>query len=84
MLRLVLGGYLTKSGANNKCAMWIKNPELVFFDEFRTRSQGNDPAATSPEAINPRIQARQCLTHPKRFSTTCKGHGQPKTLEVLK
>jgi hypothetical protein len=31
--------------------MWIKNPEITFFDDFRTRCQGVNPAATSTEAI---------------------------------
>lgn len=51
LLRFSLRDFLTKWGRDDKCAMWVKNPELVFFDDFRTRSKGNDPAATSQEAI---------------------------------
>lgn len=51
LLRFSLRGFLTKWGRDDKHAMWVKNPEVIFFDDFRTRSQGNDPAATSPEAI---------------------------------
>ena len=51
LLRLSLSGFLAKWGRYNKCAMWVKNPELIFFDDFITRSKGNDPAATSLEAI---------------------------------
>ena len=49
--RLTLRGFLRRWGDDHTCAMWIKNPEITFFDDFRTRSQGNDPAATDPEAI---------------------------------
>ena len=48
--RLTLRGFLRRWGHEHKC-MWIKNPEITFFDDFRTRSRGNNPAATSLEAI---------------------------------
>lgn len=51
LLRFTLRNFLRQWGRNDKCAMWIKNPEIIFFDDCSTLFQGNCPAATSSESI---------------------------------
>ena len=50
LMRLSLKGFLNKLGHYDN-TLWVKNPQVIFFDDFRTFSQGNDPSATDPEAI---------------------------------
>ena len=48
--KIALKRFFGRWGGERKC-MWIKNPEITFFDDFHTRSRGSDPTAASPDAI---------------------------------
>ena len=50
-LRATLRNFPRRFGDNYDYWLWLKNPEIVCFEDYRTRSLGNDPKATSLEAI---------------------------------